>query len=321
MTKIFISYSRVDKPFVEELIPLLQTVYGNDSVWYDKDIRGGTQWWPEILSQIALCDIFLYLLSNESVSSEYCNKEYQEAKRLNKFIIPVEIRDRITIPDDIAKLQIVKLTNINNVKAIIDLQAAIQYYDQISKQNKIEESKTQELKAQLIMQMGSAVYAVAIHAVEQLRQHKWIDDGSLQGKDFWKANLQGAELDGANLKDSSFPAANLRQVRLADCNMQNVWASATNFQEAKLWRSNLQQANLAESDFQGAELVGANLQGARLSLANLQGTNLNLVKYDSNIVLPDDTNWSPNTDMTRFTNPKHPHFWRPKPGGVWWYPK
>ena len=37
---------------------------------------------------------------------------------------------------------------------------------------------------------------------------------------------------------------------------------------------------------------------------------LNKNKFDENIILPDDSNWIPETDMTRFTDVQHPQFWR-----------
>jgi hypothetical protein len=64
MAQLFISYSRVDKPFTKSLADRLKSVY---SVWFDDDLRGGQVWWEEILHQIELGDIFVYLMSQESV--------------------------------------------------------------------------------------------------------------------------------------------------------------------------------------------------------------------------------------------------------------
>jgi hypothetical protein len=52
-------------------------VWGYENVWFDDNLHGGQPWWEEILSQIAICDIFVYLLSSESIASEYCLAEYQ----------------------------------------------------------------------------------------------------------------------------------------------------------------------------------------------------------------------------------------------------
>src|SRR5689334_22529412 len=109
MPRIFISYSRVDRPLVDDLVPLLREVYGLENVWFDENLHGGQLWWEEILYQIAACDIFIYLLSNESVGSEYCLAEYEEAQRIHKQILPVQVRARTTIPDDLKRIQFVDM--------------------------------------------------------------------------------------------------------------------------------------------------------------------------------------------------------------------
>jgi hypothetical protein len=42
----------------------------------------------------------------------------------------------------------------------------------------------------------------------------------------------------------------------------------------------------------------------------LQGTNLAGAQFDPQTILPDSTHWMSDTDMARFTDPQHPHFWR-----------
>jgi hypothetical protein len=38
------------------------------------------KWWEEIQKRIAWCDGFIYLLSPESIESEYCQKEFKIAR-------------------------------------------------------------------------------------------------------------------------------------------------------------------------------------------------------------------------------------------------
>jgi formylglycine-generating enzyme required for sulfatase activity len=112
MAKFFISYSRVDKDtFTEPFIAVLTKVYRppRHLIWWDEHLRGGDVWWQEILRQVAECDIFIYLLSNESVTSPYCKAEYAEARRLQKQIITVQVRDRTQITDDLADIQYVDM--------------------------------------------------------------------------------------------------------------------------------------------------------------------------------------------------------------------
>lgn len=132
--RAFISYSRTDQSFLINFVQLVRAVYGNDSVWFDEDILGGEDWWKKILGEIKKCDIFIYLISNESLESSYCQDEMKEALRLNKQILPVIIRqlnpsypgnvapDLITI---LTSTQYVDLTNQHDAKAIAKLYAAL----------------------------------------------------------------------------------------------------------------------------------------------------------------------------------------------------
>jgi len=97
MTRIFVSYSRVDRRVAKTLVELLSHAY--DHVWYDTArLVGGDEWWKEILQEIKTCDHFVFLLSPESVESNWCKKELDEAIRRNKHIIPVRVRERTEIP-------------------------------------------------------------------------------------------------------------------------------------------------------------------------------------------------------------------------------
>jgi len=97
MPRIFISYKRADRPFLKRLLSLLQIVRDNN-IWHDEQIAGGESWWEKILREIAECDVFIYLLSNDSLKSPYCLAEFAEAVRLNKIIIPVVCRLQTEIP-------------------------------------------------------------------------------------------------------------------------------------------------------------------------------------------------------------------------------
>jgi hypothetical protein len=153
-----------------------------------------------------------------------------------------------------------------------------------------EEEKEKEReaeKADLIAQMGSQVQDVAVAAAEELRRHGWLGDGSLQGVRLVGANLQGAFLGGANLQRAFLGGANLEGARLGGANLEGAY--------------------LAQANLEGAFLGGANLEGAVLAGANLQGA-----KFSDYTTLPDGTKWAPDTDMTRFTDRKHPDFrWPP----------
>lgn len=175
-------------------------------------------------------------------------------------------------------------------------------------------------------------------------------DANLQGVDLANANLQRAFLIGANLQQATLVGANLQRatleyanlqrVNLVNADLQGAFLRGVNMQGADLagadlrksflWNTNLQQAYLGDASLQGTNLSGANLQGVNLWNANLQGANLAMASlqgaylydadlrganledaiFDETTRLPDDTAWTPDTDMARFTDPNHPDFWR-----------
>lgn len=134
MARIFISYSRVDREFVEALSKLLREVYGYDNVWYDENLHGGDIWWQEILDAIERCDIFIYLLSNESVTSPYCLAEFQEAQRLYKGIITVQVRDRTNITGKLSDIHYIDMKNgVNDTASYNQLIKAIAKHEKQTK--------------------------------------------------------------------------------------------------------------------------------------------------------------------------------------------
>jgi len=145
MTSIFISYDRDDRPLTQQLSRQLRRVYGFDQVWYDENIRGGQDWWDEIRKQIATRDIFVYLLSEESAKSPYCQAEHAEAKRLNKEVLPVRIEPVNDIPDFLRQIQYVDMSEgAITVENFTELNAAIK---QIS--DKIEADERRQLTANI----------------------------------------------------------------------------------------------------------------------------------------------------------------------------
>lgn len=163
-----------------------------------------------------------------------------------------------------------------------------------------EERATADLKARLIRQMRSKIYQEAIRAAEELREHGWLTDGSLHGMHLGDLNLHKADLSGANLKDAY----------LGDSNLQEAFLGGSNLQNTRLFYANLQNADLQFANLGGATLAGVNLKGASLRYANLQGSNLTSVHLDENTTLPNESVWTPDTDLHRFTDPNHPQFWR-----------
>lgn len=107
MAKIFISYSRSDREFVEQFVAVLRSRYGDDAIFYDLDIIVGAGWWDNILQEIADCNLFIYLLSDDALGSPYCQAEFRETLRLRKLFLPLIIKPRADLriaPDDLEKV-------------------------------------------------------------------------------------------------------------------------------------------------------------------------------------------------------------------------
>jgi hypothetical protein len=172
------------------------------------------------------------------------------------------------------------------------------------------ERATAELKERLIRQMGSRVNEEATRAVEELEAHGWLHDGSLQSVGLLLANLQGVRMWAAELKWAYLRNANLQEADLAGANLQQADLVFTNLLGANLRVVNLQQARISEPNLQKACLINTNLKGTGLEGSDLQEAEIENAQFDENTILPDYSNWTPNTDMHRFTNPTHPQFWR-----------
>ena len=88
MTQVFISYSRKDLAFVEQLAADLKAA-GLD-VWYDlSGLEGGARWRIEIEKAVRASQYVLVVLSPDSVASEWVEREYLFANNLKKEIVPL----------------------------------------------------------------------------------------------------------------------------------------------------------------------------------------------------------------------------------------
>ena len=101
--RLFISYARVDKYYCLQIVDMLDI----HDIWYDNRLQVGQQWWDQIRRRLEWCDGFVYLLSPDSVRSEYCLKECEIAQSLGKPVFPVLIQARTPIPDNLEPIQYV----------------------------------------------------------------------------------------------------------------------------------------------------------------------------------------------------------------------
>lgn len=100
MTDVFISYSRKDQDFVRRLFSTLAA--HRRGVWVDwQDIPISAMFLDEIFNGIEKADNFVFVISPDSLISEYCTYELNHARQHHKRIIPIVRReiDEKGIPD------------------------------------------------------------------------------------------------------------------------------------------------------------------------------------------------------------------------------
>jgi len=127
--RLFVSYARVDKLYCMQILDTLDV----HETWYDQRLYAGQQWWPEILRRLDWCEGFIYLLSPDSVDSEYCQTEFQIAEGLGRHLFPVLIHNRTAVPKSLRDVQYVDLVNGLTPEAVKALLNAIYLAERNSK--------------------------------------------------------------------------------------------------------------------------------------------------------------------------------------------
>src|SRR5215475_8749650 len=104
--KVFISYSRADLAFADQLIRGLE-LCGFDPTIDRTELEPGVTYRPEIIALIREAGTIVFVLSPESLASPNCAWEVEQAAALNKRILPVVCKQLgdAQIPDTLAALQ------------------------------------------------------------------------------------------------------------------------------------------------------------------------------------------------------------------------
>ncbi|MEM7794051.1 MAG: TIR domain-containing protein [Cyanobacteria bacterium P01_C01_bin.118] len=92
MTDVFISYSRKDKEFVQVLNQALAN--SKYDAWVDwENIPLTADWWEEIKAGIEGADMFVFVISPDSIASTVCGQEIDHAVENNKRLLPIVYRE------------------------------------------------------------------------------------------------------------------------------------------------------------------------------------------------------------------------------------
>ena len=126
MAQIFLSYSRDDQEPAIHLATDLKDL--GHVVWLDQELTGGQAWWDQILARIRASDLFVFVLSSAALYSTACQREYGYAAELKRPILPVLVRDGLSLnvlPPALSQVQFIDFRQ-RHVEAIIALSRALQ---------------------------------------------------------------------------------------------------------------------------------------------------------------------------------------------------
>lgn len=108
MASIFVSYNRESEVVAGALARDLESL--GHSVWFDQQLSGGQAWWDQILASVRKCDVFVFVLSPESLNSVACQREYGYAAALGRPVMPVLVSGEVStnlLPPALSQIQFV----------------------------------------------------------------------------------------------------------------------------------------------------------------------------------------------------------------------
>ncbi|HLA42281.1 MAG TPA: pentapeptide repeat-containing protein, partial [Aggregatilineales bacterium] len=173
-----------------------------------------------------------------------------------------------------------------------------------------------------------------------------LDRAILTGADFGGAILEGASMFlcagieeaqfdvdsvlpdgtkwslGRSLREFSHPEAGMETYKqellkgLVNVKGANFVSSTLDKLREYGWLDSLAGLDLHAAFFTDANLADADLRGVNFTQAHLAHARLEGAQFDETTILPDESHWTPQTNLRRFTDPDHPDFYRP-PG--YWY--
>lgn len=119
---IFISYSHKD---TELISPFMEELQKHFNVWYDDGIHLGEEWTEEVARHLTECTLFIYLVTNNSLSSKNCKDEINLAREEDIPFFNVLVED-VSFPPEFklrySRFQMYKLFECDSVeKAIQDI--------------------------------------------------------------------------------------------------------------------------------------------------------------------------------------------------------
>jgi len=118
-SRIFLSYVGADRAYARKLRSLLSQ-RPNLRIFTTETLSAGEDWESKLKDELSQSDIFIVLLSSNSIDSKWVLHELGAAWALNKPIIPVAIHPEVfsRIPVALRELQLVEIKDLENPEVI-----------------------------------------------------------------------------------------------------------------------------------------------------------------------------------------------------------
>ena len=121
---------------------------------------------------------------------------------------------------------------------------------------------------------------------------------NLEGVSFQNIHATKLNLSRSNVSHLKFHDAEMEYAILVYATLRNADFNGANLRFARFDNADLRHADLVYANLEKVNLTGANLKGAKFANTDLRGA-----------ILPDESRWTPETDMGRFTDLGHDDFW------------
>ncbi len=117
---VFISYAREDKASADELLKGLAAQHPNLRVFSSDQLSGGENWLPKIKKELSRSNIFIVLLTPNSISSELVLSLLGAAWALNVPIIPIVTRSEIKakLPVTLANVPVIDIKKLDKPEVL-----------------------------------------------------------------------------------------------------------------------------------------------------------------------------------------------------------
>jgi hypothetical protein len=117
--RIFLSYAVADRVYAHKLRGLLSQ-RPNLHIFTTETLSAGEDWESKLKDEISQCDIFVVVLSPNSVNSKWVLHELGAAWAINKPIIPVVTHPEVfsRIPVTLSKVQLVETNELEKPEVI-----------------------------------------------------------------------------------------------------------------------------------------------------------------------------------------------------------